>query len=127
MKKKSEQGYVAISIILILTVVISGVMITVAQLGVGEGQVSLAITKGEGALVFIEGCMEDALLKLRNSASYAGGTISRPEGICTITVSQAGSNYTVTTTTTATDYRRTVQAVVNRGGSYLTISSWKEI
>lgn len=123
--KKSEQGYVAISIVLILTAVVLGIMITVAQLGIGEGQVSLALSKGEDSLNLTEGCMEDALLKIRSNASYSGGSITRPEGTCSIGVSQAGSTYTVTATTVTTTYKRTIQAVVVRGSS-LSLTSWKE-
>jgi hypothetical protein len=121
----SEGGYIAISILLILTAVLLGIMVTVAQLGIGEGQVSLALSKGEDTLHFAEGCMEDALLKIRSNVSYAGGTITRPEGTCSITVSTAGSTYTVTSTTTATSYRRTVQAVAIRGAT-VSLTSWKE-
>lgn len=122
----SERGYVAISILLILTAVLLGIMVTVAQLGIGEGQVSLALSKGEDALNFVEGCMEDALLKIRVNASYAGGTITRPEGTCSITVSSVGSTYTVTATTTAASYKRTVQAVAIRGTT-MSLTSWKEL
>ena len=123
----SKSGYVAISIVLILSVISIAVAVTVAQLGIGEGQTSLSHSKGEETLHFVEGCLEDALLKLRASASYAGGTISRPEGSCTITVSSVATTYTVTATTTATTYRRSVQAVVVRGSSAVTLSSWKEL
>lgn len=122
----SESGYVAISILLILTAVILGIIVTVAQLGIGEGQVSLALSKGEDTLHFVEGCMEDTLLKIRSNASYAGGTIAHPEGTCSITVSQVGSTYTVTATTTTTSYKRTVQAVATRGTA-LSLTSWKEL
>ncbi len=123
--KDSEGGYIALAVVLILTAVILSIMITVAQLGVGEGQASLALSKGEEALQFTEGCMEDALLKIYLNASYSGGIITHPEGTCSITVSQVGSTYTVTATSTATFYNRTVQAVVTRSNS-LNITSWKE-
>jgi len=121
-----QGGYVAISIVLILTAVILGIMITVAQLGIGEGQTSLALSKGEDALNFVEGCTEDALLKIRSNSSYSGGTISRPQGTCSITVVTAGAIYTVTATTEATIYKRTIQTVVNRGLVSVTLTSWKE-
>lgn len=121
------QGYVAIAVVLLLSVIILGVMVTVAQLGIGEEQSSLALSKGEDSLHFVEGCMEDALLKLRASSGYTGGSITRPEGTCTVTISNVGTIYTVTATTTATNYRRTVRAVVNRGVTAITITSWNEL
>lgn len=120
-----QEGYVAIAVVLILTAVILGILITVSGLSIGEGQASLALSKGEDALHFSEGCMEDALLKLRSNASYIGGTITRPEGTCSITVSKAGSTYTVTSTTTASAYKRTIQVAAIRGTS-LILTSWKE-
>ena len=122
---KNDGGYMAIAMVLILTAIILGIMITVTQLGIGEGQASLALSKGEDTLGFTEGCMEDALLKIWSDPSYTSGTITRPEGTCTVTVSQVGNVYTVTTTGTATNYKRTVEAVVTRGSS-MTITSWKE-
>jgi hypothetical protein len=101
-------------------------VVTVAQLGIGEGQVSLSLSKGEDTLHFVEGCMEDALLKIRENPSYTGGTINYPQGSCSVTVSSVGSTYTVTSTSTATAYKRTIQAVVVRGAS-MSLTSWKEL
>ena len=120
-----QGGYVAISIMLILTAVILGIIVTVAQLGIGEGQASLALSKGEDTLHFVEGCTEDALLKIRSNASYAGGTIARPEGTCSVNVSTVGSTYTVTVTSTATQYKRTILVVAVRGAT-MSLTSWKE-
>lgn len=123
--KKLKKGYVALSIVLILTAVILGITVTVAQLGIGEGQSSLSLSKGEDVLNFVEGCMEDALLKLRSNISYSGGSITRPEGTCSITVTTAGPLYTITATTGTTTYKRTVQAVVTRTSAII-LTSWKE-
>ena len=125
-RNRSENGYVAISIMLILTAVILGLIVTVAQLGIGEGQASLALTKGEDALSFAEGCAEDALLKIRSNAAYAGGTITYPEGTCLVTVFTVGSTYTVTVATTATQYKRTIQAIANRSSNGVVLTSWKK-
>ncbi len=123
--RHTSDGYVVIAILLILAAVILSIVITVAQLGVGEGQASLALSKGEEALNRTESCMEDALLKIRADAGYAGGTVIHPEGTCSITVTTVGPVYTVTASTTGTSYTRTIQAVVNRSAS-MTITSWRE-
>jgi uncharacterized protein (UPF0333 family) len=119
-------GYISLSIVLLLTVIVLGIMITVGQLSIGEGQAGLALSNGHKTVAFVEGCMEDALLTIRTNAAYTGGTITRPEGTCAITVSTINTTYTVTATTTDTAYRRTIQAVVSRS-SNMTIASWKEI
>lgn len=129
--KNSEGGYVAISIVLILTVVLLGIMTTVAQLGIGEGQVSLALSKGENTLNFVEGCTEDALLKIRANPSLSGTfTIGRPpgEGTCSVTVvSKLVNTWIVDVTTQATAYKRTIRVVFDRLSTGITLTSWKEI
>lgn len=122
-----ERGYIAIISVLIIGAVVLAIAVTVSLLAIGEGQTSLALTKGEDALQFSEGCMEDAMLKALNNNSYVGGTITRPEGTCTITASKSSNNWTVTATSTATVYRRTIQAHFTRSGRSITITDWQEI
>ena len=126
-QSQANQGYITISIVLVVMAVVLGVVITVSQLGLGEGQSSLSLTNGESNLHLVEGCMEDALLKLRANAGYSGGTLTRPEGSCSVTVSQVVNDYTITTTSTTNIYKRTIQARVTRAGSAITITSWKEL
>src|SRR5262245_18384835 len=101
-EENKNKGFVAITTVLILSVVLLAAVASAAFLGVGEGQSGLALSKGEDALNFAEGCMEDALLASQKSNSYTGGTVTRPEGICSIGVSKSGNVWTVTATTTAT-------------------------
>ena len=123
---KIQKGYVAIVTVLTISLVALIVAVTVSFLAIGEGQAAVAHFKGEDALFFVDGCMEDALLKAKASPTYAGGSITRPEGTCTITISKAGNTWTVAATTTATNYKRTDQAVVTRSGT-LTLTSWREL
>lgn len=126
--KNKKQGFIAITSVLIISAVVLAITINVSLLSIGQGQAGLALTKGEDTLVFVDGCAEDALLKLRASSAYVGGNITRPgvEGTCTVTVASGGSTYTLTVSTINTLYKRTVQVVVNRG-SAITLTSWKEI
>lgn len=112
--------------VLIIAAVVITIGITTSLLSIGEGQSSLALTKGEETLNLAESCMEDALLKLRNSSAYAGGSIILPEGTCTVTVSQNNNIYTITATNNGNAYKRTIQTVVNRG-TLIIVNSWKEI
>jgi len=107
--------------------VVFSITATVTYLAIGEAQSSLAHTKGESTLDFVEGCLEDALIKARANGNYSGGSISRPEGTCTITTSKLGNTWTITATTSATDYRRSVQAVATVNGYEVILTSWKEI
>lgn len=124
---KKQKGYVAILTVLILMSVIITAATTVTLLSIGEAQSALALYKGEDTLAFVEGCAEDALLKSRASASYTGGPITRPEGTCSVTINKAGTTWTITVSTTNTLYVRTIQIVINRLPTGITLTSWKEI
>lgn len=126
MHKVKQKGYVALVIVLTISVVALTTATTIALLGIGEAQSSLALSKGEDVLQFVEGCMEDALLKAKNDVTYIGGNITRPEGTCTVTVSKNGNNWTLTASTTATAYKRTVQAQITRTGN-IAINNWREL
>jgi len=125
-KTATQSGYIALVTVLVVSAVVILISTTVAFLAIGEAQQSLALTKGEGNLLFTEGCMEDALIKARASSAYTGGTITEPEGTCTVTVSKAGTTWTLTAVPNTTDFSRTIQVVVVRSSS-LVITSWKEI
>lgn len=119
-------GYIAISTALIVSLVVLLASVTVTMLSINEGQSALSITKSEETLGFVEGCAEDALLKLRANNSYIGGSITRPEGTCTITVTGAASPWIVSATTTATDYKKSITVTVGKTGNKLNITSWRE-
>jgi hypothetical protein len=123
---KKKQGYIALIMVLTISAVALATVTSVLLLSIGEAQSGLALFNGENNLQFVEGCMEDALLKSQASSSYSGGTITRPEGTCMITVSKNVNVWTITATTASTTYKRTIQAVVTRSSDII-ITSWQEI
>lgn len=122
-----NRGYIALSSVLIISFVTLALTTSVALLSIGESQSSLALVKGENTFQFVEGCAEDAMIKSRVNNSYNGGTITRPEGTCSISISKAGNVWTLTATTTNTDYARTIQVVFTRNPTGITLTSWKEM
>ena len=123
---KASKGYIALTMILVIVAVVIALSTTVTLLAIGEGQSALAQQKGEDNLNLVDGCSEDALQKIHDSSSYAGGSITRPEGTCSVTVNTGNPNWNITVTTTSTTYKRSVQIVATRG-STITITSWLEI
>ena len=122
------KGYVALSLSIILTAVVISVATTVALLSIGEGQSGLALHKGSDTLYFVEGCVEDYLLKIRSQgAGFVASNITRPEGTCTIAVNQGNPNWDITVSTLQTTYKRQIRVLFTRGASGITITSWKEV
>lgn len=127
MNKASQKGYIAIVTVIILSAVTLGIASTVSLLAIGEAERALAVSKGEGSLQLAEGCAEDGLLRVQQSSSYNGGTITRPEGTCVITVSNNGGNWSLSATSTQSNYNRTIQVSFSRlVGSSIAISSWQD-
>ncbi len=79
---QKQAGFVAVVTVLIITAVIVSTVSTVSLLAIGEAQSSLTLFKGEDTLAFVEGCVEDVLLKIRSDSAYSGTSITRPEGTC---------------------------------------------
>lgn len=126
-----EEGYIAISSVVIILAVILSLTITMSYSAIGEAQSGLALFQGEENLHQVEGCVEDLMLKIRSSASYNGTTITRPEGICTIVYTSSGpANWDVTVTfqsTTSTNIGRSIRAVFTRSATQITLISWNEV
>lgn len=133
-----SKGFIAITSVLVISAVVMAISITVSLLGIGEGQTSLALTKGEDNLTQVEGCIEDALLKARSSSTFGDpvGTpvsIARPspEPSCSVTVVSKTGSGTVTwdmnVTVSTTAYKRTVNVDFTRSSTGLSLITWKEI
>ena len=126
-KKRTNQGYIATMTVLVVMVAILSITTTVALLGIGEAQGGIALTRGEQTLTLTESCTEDALLRIRNNPTYAGGTVNLPEGSCSVTIdSKIGNDWVITVRNTGTDYVRSVRTEFTRLGG-INMTSWREI
>lgn len=127
-----QRGFVAITTVLILSAVVVAIATTVTLLSIGEAQSSLSLYKGEDNLSFVEGCVEDVMLKIRADSSYNanGATITRPEGTCLISVNGGLGgpiNWDLTVTSQNTSYQRQIRVIFTRNPTGITLTSWKEI
>lgn len=125
-----EKGFIALSTVLVIMSVIVAIVATVTLLSIGEGQSSLAILNGEDNLELVEGCAEDAMLKIRSNSSYAGGSITRPEGTCNITINSPDPNWNITVSATNSPdrgHQRKIQVIFVKNPTGITLTSWQEI
>ena len=133
-----QKGYIATITVLIIMAVVVATATTVTFLSIGEAQSSFALFKGDDALTFVEGCVEDAMLKARASSTFGDPvlsevTIAHEGSLCKIKVmSKTGINpvtwtMRVQTDLAATKYNRIIEVVFNRAATGITLTSWKEI
>ena len=126
----SHSGFIALTSVLVISAVVVVAAVGITYLSIGEAQSGLALFKGEDNLNFVEGCVEDVMLKIRSNSAYSGTTITRPEGTCTITYNVGGSgptNWDLTVSSSTTKYQRKIQVVFVRNSTGISLTSWKEI
>lgn len=118
----------------LLTIVIVGaatlIMAYTASI-LGFGELSMGYTSQKGAETFsiADGCVEEALLRLRIDNNYSGETLSLGEGSCIISVSGAGASRTVVVESSLDVYNKKLQVDITISGSnneIITIDNWQE-
>lgn len=130
----NQKGFIALVSILVISAVALTVSVSIALLGVGEASSSLSFKKGQESLKVAESCIEEALIRLRDNASYdpAGASTTLPDlaGSCTIDVSGTGVNRTIDVTSTISagpDYTKKIQVTAKRAGNSINITGWAEV
>jgi hypothetical protein len=130
LKTKNQKGFIALTSILIISTVALAVSVSISLLGVGEAKSSLDFKKGQETLKIAEGCIEEALIRIRNDDTYTGGSLNVGDGSCTISVSGTGSDRTVDVTATISgsslDYIKRIQITTKIIGNSINILTWTE-
>ncbi|MBL7159118.1 hypothetical protein ISS85_01460 [Candidatus Microgenomates bacterium] len=122
-----KKGYIAFSSLLVISAVVLAVTISVSILSISESQMGYAVKKGEEALFFVEGCLEEALLRFSSNPLYNGGLLNFPEGQCTIVVQENSEDWTVVASGLKDGHARKVEAKIRRVCNQTELISWLEI
>ncbi len=125
-----ERGIIALVTILIISAVVILVSIGTNLSGISESQIGFKRQDSERALYGSGGCMEDALLELRdNFSGYAGNEAVSINGeTCTIRpILISGADKIVETESVVANHTRRIRVTVSKPSSRLIIISWQEI
>ena len=126
MKNRNKDGYIALSSVLVIMAIIIIIGTSVSFLSINDMQSALSTKKSEESLHLVEGCTEDALLRLNKNNSIPS-TITIPEGTCSVTInSKVGNNWTFTVTATFNNYKKNVQISATRS-TKVVVTNWIEI
>jgi len=123
-------GFIAFTSLLVISAVALTIALSISLLGINEAKSSLDFKKGQETLKIAEGCLEEALIRLRDKVDYSGGSLNLGDGSCTISISGTGSDRTIDITATITgppDYIKKLQAVIKRTGYAVNLISWQEV
>lgn len=128
--KKSNGGYAALLTIVVVGAASLLMAYSASVIGLGELDLGYTSQKGDEALSMAEGCLEEALYRLRLDTGYSGGSLTRASGSCTISVSGSGSTRSVSIVADigSNFYKNLDIDVSLAGSSYptITITDWNE-
>lgn len=128
--KNKKNGFVAIFSIIVICAVALAVAVSISLLGIGEADTSLSYAKGAETQKIAEGCLEEAMLRLRDKSTYSGGSLNIGNGSCTIAVSGTDPDRTIDITATIVGpplYTKKLQITVKKAGNSINIVSWQEV
>lgn len=105
----NQGGYVALASVLVIAAIVFVIGITAPLASINEVQVSLSGKTSNEATDLLEGCVEDALLRISETNSLPS-TINFSESTCSITLnSQSGTTWVFTVTIDHEDYNKSIQ------------------
>lgn len=121
----SRSGQALTTLIIVMFIGLSVMAATIAVVDTNSLLVS-QMYESETALITAESGLEDAIIKLLRNPAYAGGTLTLPDGIATITLAP-GPPIVVTARGVVGSHIRTIQARIVFQNGIMTVTSWKEI
>lgn len=120
------KGYVAITSVLVVSVLIITIGISVSLLSISDIQTALAERKKEEALNYTESCIEEALLRL-NETNDVPSSLTIPGGTCVIGPTPlSGDTWHIIVQGTKDSYTKKIQVDAHRG-STVDVTMWEEV
>lgn len=126
-----QSGFAALLTIIIVSAATLFIALNAALLGLGELDLGYTAQKGGETFSLAEGCVEEALHRLRLNTGYSGGSLSQGTGSCTITVSGGALSKTISIVANieTTFYTYVDVDITLSGNTYptITITDWDEV
>lgn len=75
-----------------------------------------------------DGCVEEALMEIRDDRNYTGESLTLGDVSCTIVASRSGNDVTITVdASNGTNYVSDIDVQLDVSGQTMTIVSWEEV
>lgn len=128
MNKNSENGYIALITVVMITAIVVVVGLSTSLLSLNDLLSAYAGRKNEEGIGLVESCVEDVLVRLNKNGSIPTGSLTIPGtggGTCTVVQnSQTGTTWDFTVAA-GVEYVKRVRVVANRTTGVM-ITSWLE-
>lgn len=90
--QKSKRGFIALITVLLVSISTLLVASTLIYLSGSESLQGFQSVESLATLQIGDGCIEEALFRLKNTATYSGSSISIGNGSCDVTLIGSGGN-----------------------------------
>lgn len=132
MAHRGQNGFATLATMVVVFFVALLLAMGIQFLGLGELQHGYTSNLGEQAFAIGDGCVDEALQRLRFSSSYAGGTVTHGDDACTIAVSGSGGTRQVDVAATVNGHivreiRAQVALTAASPRNVVSVTSWEEL
>jgi len=124
--RKTNEGAAVLIIVIIMGSAMLLISLSLGVSSISENLINLYQSQSSRLSLSIDGCAEEALIRLNRDNSYNGENLVIGDTSCIISVSGSGSSRTVSITGTKSDYTRQLEIAVNISPIYA-ITSWQEL
>jgi hypothetical protein len=122
-----RKGYVIISVTLILLVVTTGIILTLSFLSLGSLNIAESRNGSDQIFYYSDACLEEAVLRLKRDAFYAGGSVEFPNGTCHIDLQEDNGGYVFKVYFSGREnYSRAIEAKAEMVNGSISIIDWSE-
>ena len=129
-KIKTQEGYIALISVLIISATIFVLAINASLFGVAESDMGLQKFQSSAAFYLATLCAEDALMKLKDDLKYQGDEIlTVDDETCTILPLEGGGNQNrvIMTTGVVGGKVRKIKIEIDQVNPVMKIKSWREV
>ncbi len=123
---KDKRGIAALIVVAIIGAVALIMSFSASWFGVVDLDTSYLAKKGQEVSSLADGCMDNALQRLKFDVNYSGETLSVGGGSCIISVTVNGSGRTIDVNASSGNYNQGLTVSLTLSGNIITINSWQE-
>lgn len=124
--RKTNKGAAVLIIVIIMGSAMLLISLSLGISSISENLINLYQSQSSRLSLSVDGCAEEALMRLNRDNNYEGETLILNDTSCIINVSGTGSSRTINVTGTKSNYTRELEIAVNISPSYA-ITSWQEL
>lgn len=126
----SQSGVAALFTIVVVAAATLVMAYTASLLGMGELDLGYTFQRGGEAFSLADGCLEEALYRIRRDSNYGLGAGDIPldfsNGSCIINLTANNNQRIITVRGTVEDYNKKLEATITLSGNQIIIDSWQE-